>query len=187
VVYGVVSAYLGGWVHALMMRVFELFVNIPLLPVLIVLSAVFKPSIWTMVAMMSLFFWTGPVKTVTSMALQIKEETFIEASRALGASRRRMIFRHMLPLLLPYAFASMALSVPGAIVYESTISLIGLGDAGIVTWGRILHDALRGGAVLNGLWWWVLPPGLAIALLGLTFALIGFAMDRILHPRLRTR
>ncbi len=187
VVYGVISAYFGGWVDSLLQRIFEIFVSIPLLPLLIVMSAIFKPSIWTMIFMMSAFFWVGPVKTVRSMGLQIKEETYIEASKAFGASHFRIIFKHMVPLLVPYAFASMALYVPGAIVYESTISLLGLGDSTIVTWGQILHDALSGGAVLNGQWWWVVPPGLAIALMGMTFAFIGFAMDKILHPKLRTR
>ncbi len=187
VIYGVMSAYFGGWVDSLMQRIFEVFVSIPLLPLLIVMSAIFKPSIWTMIFMMSAFFWVGPVKTVRSMGLQIKEETYIEASRAFGASSLRIIFKHMVPLLVPYSFAAMALYVPQAIVYESTISLLGLGDSTIVTWGQILHDALNGGAVLSGQWWWVIPPGLAIALMGMTFAFIGFAMDKILHPKLRTR
>lgn len=187
VIYGVTSAYCGGWVDALMQRVFEVFVSIPLLPLLIVMSAIFKPSLWTLILMMSAFFWVGPVKTVRSIALQIKEETYIEVARAFGASSLRIIFKHIVPLLVPYAFAAMALYVPGAIVYESTISLLGLGDSTIVTWGQMLHDALTGGAVLNGQWWWVIPPGLAIALMGMTFALLGFAMDTILHPKLRTR
>jgi peptide/nickel transport system permease protein len=187
VVYGVVSAYFGGWRDSVMQRIFEIFVSIPLLPLLIVMSAIFKPSIWTMILMMSCFFWVGPVKTVRSIGLQIKEETYIEASRAFGASSLRIIFKHMIPLLVPYAFASMALYIPRAIVYESTISLLGLGDSTIVTWGQILHDALNGGAVLNGQWWWVIPPGLAIALMGMTFAFLGFAMDTILHPKLRIR
>ena len=187
VVYGIVSAYFGGWVDAVMQRVFEIFVNMPLLPILIVMSAVFRPSIWFMILMMSAFFWVGPVKTVRSIALQIKEETYIEASRALGAGSGRIIFRHMVPLLVPYSFASMALYVPGAVVYEATVSLLGLGDPRIVTWGQLLRDALGGGAVLNGLWWWVIPPGISIALMGMTFAFIGFAMDKILHPKLRTR
>ena len=93
----------------------------------------------------------------------------------------------MLPILIPFSFANMALSVPGAILYEASVSLLGLGDATMVTWGQILHDALSGGAVLSGLWWWVVPPGLLIAILGMTFAFLGFAMDRILHPKLRTR
>ena len=187
VTYGVMSAYLGGWKDSLMQRVFELFLGVPLLPVLIVMSAIFKPNIWIMILMMSCFFWVGPVKTVRSMGLQIKEETYIEAAHAFGASSSRIIFKHMIPILIPYAFASMALYVPRAIVYEASISLLGLGDSTIVTWGQILHDALTGGAVLNGLWWWVIPPGLFIALMGMTFAFIGFAMDKILHPKLRTR
>jgi peptide/nickel transport system permease protein len=187
VMYGVTSAYMGGWKDAFMQRVFEIFVSIPLLPLLIVMSAVFKPSIITLIFMMSCFFWVGPVKTVRSMGLQIKEEVYIEASKSLGASGIRIIFTHMIPLLLPYAFASMALYVPGAIVYESSISLLGLGDSTIVTWGQILHDALAGGAVINGQWWWVIPPGIAIAVMSMSFAFIGFAMDRLLHPALRTR
>jgi peptide/nickel transport system permease protein len=187
VMIGIISAYSGGAVDWTLQRLYELFQNIPLLPLLIVISAVFKPSIWFMIVVMMLFFWTGPVKTVYSITLQLKEETYVEAARALGASRTRIIFRHLVPLLLPYSFASMALYLPSVIVYEATVSLLGLGDATIVTWGRILHDALTGGAVINRIWWWVIPPGLLIALMGMTFAFIGFAMDKILHPKLRTR
>jgi peptide/nickel transport system permease protein len=187
VIAGIASAYYRGWIEVVIQRVFEIIVNLPLLPVLIILAAVFKLNIWYFMGIMCIYFWTGPVKTVYSMALQIKEETYIEASRAIGAGSRRIIFRHMVPLLVPYSFASMALYVPGAVVYEATVSLLGLGDTRIVTWGQILHDALTGGAVLSGLWWWVVPPGLLIALVGMTFAFVGFAMDKILHPKLRTR
>lgn len=171
----------------IMMRIFEIVNSMPLLPIIIVMSAIFKPNLWTMIILMCLFFWTGSVRTVRSMGLQIKEETYIEAARALNASNGRIIFKHMLPQLIPYSFASMALSVPGAILYESTISLLGLGDATIVTWGQILQGASSGGAVLHGLWWWVVPPGVCMALMGMTFAFIGFAMDTILNPKLRTR
>ncbi len=187
VIYGVMSAYLGGWKDSLMQRIFEIFISVPMLPVLIVMSAVFKPNIWMIIAIMCIFYWVGPVKTVRSMGLQIKEETYIEASRALGASNTRIIFKHMVPLLIPYAFASMALNVPGAIVVEATLSLLGLGDPNIVTWGQILQDAHNGGAMLSGMWWWVVPPGLAIAFMGMTFAFVGFAMDKILNPKLKTR
>jgi peptide/nickel transport system permease protein len=187
VVYGVTAGYFGGWVDALMNRLFEVLVSIPLLPILIVLSAVFKPSIWILIIMMCALFWTGSVKTVRSIALQIKENAYIEAAHGLGASHTRILFKHMIPQLVPYAFATMALSVPGAITYEASISLIGLGDATVVTWGQILFDALSSGAVLQGIWWWIVPPGLAIAFMGMTFAFIGFAMDAILNPKLRTR
>lgn len=187
VLYGIVAAYYGGKVDSTMMFIYQIVNSIPVLPVLIVISAVFKPSIYMLILVMVMFFWTGSVMTVRSMALQIKEETYIEAAKALGAKNKRIIFRHMLPLLIPYSFASMALSVPSAIVYESSVSLLGLGDATIVTWGQILHDAMQGAAVLKGLWWWIIPPGLLIALMGMTFAFIGFSMDKILHPKLQTR
>ena len=88
---------------------------------------------------------------------------------------------------MPFSFASMALAVPSAIVYESSLSLLGLGDANIVTWGQILHDAMKGSAVLSGLWWWIIPPGILIAILGMSFAFLGFALDKILHPKLKSR
>jgi peptide/nickel transport system permease protein len=157
------------------------------LPILIVMSAIFKPSIWIIIAALIVFSWVGPVKTVRSMALQLKEETYIEAAKALGAGRWRIIMKHLAPLLLPYSFANMALSVPGTIVFEASLSLLGLGDPSIITWGQILHDAQLSGATLNGLWWWIVPPGLFIAVMGMTFAFLGFAMDKILHPKLRTR
>ncbi len=187
VLYGIICAYFGGGTDTIMSFIFEIFVSMPMLPILIVLSATFKPSIWIIIAAMIVFYWVGPVKTVRSMALQIKEETYIEAAKALGAGKWRIIFKHMAPILLPYSFANMALSVPGAIVAESSLSLLGLGDPSIISWGQILHDAQLSGATLNGLWWWIVPPGLFIAIMGMTFAFLGFAMDKILHPKLRTR
>jgi peptide/nickel transport system permease protein len=187
VVLGVIAAYFGGVTDWLLSRLYELVYLLPVLPFLIVISAIFKPTIWTLIIIICLFFWTGPYKPVYSMALQIREETYIEASRALGSGRMRVIFRHIIPILLPYSFAVMALSVPAVIVYEASISLLGLGDASIVTWGQVLHDALSQGAVINNLWWWVVPPGLTIALMGMSFAFLGTALDRILHPKLKTR
>lgn len=187
VIYGITSAYFGGITDAVMQRIYEYFVNIPFLPILIVISAVFKPSIWTFIFLMSLLGWTGSVRTVRSIGLQIKEETFIEASKALGASDFRIIFTHMVPLLVPYSFASMALSVPAAILAEAGISIIGLGDSTIVTWGQMLQDAKSAGAVIQGMWWWILPPGIMITIVGMSFAFIGFSMDKILMPKLKTR
>ena len=187
VFYGIITAYFGGRVDAVMSFIFEIFISMPVLPILIIISAFIGRSIWILIGSFVIFNWVGPVKVVRSMALQIKEETYIEAAKALGANHGRIIFKHMAPLLLPYAFSLMALSVPGAIVAEASLSLLGLGDPSIISWGQILQGAVTGGAVLNGLWWWVVPPGLAIALLGMTFAFLGQALDKILHPKLRTR
>jgi len=187
VLLGIIAAYFGGAVDWVLTRLYELIYLLPVLPFLIVVSAIFKPSIWTLILLICLFFWTGSFKTVYSMALQIKEETFVEASKALGSGSWRIIVKHISPILLPYSFASMALSIPAIIVYEASVSLLGLGDSTIVSWGQILQAALTNGAVINNLWWWVIPPGLAIALMGMSFAFLGTALDKILHPKLKTR
>ena len=187
VFFGVIAAYFGGATDWLLNRLFELIYLMPVLPFLIVISAIFKPTIWTLIIIICLFFWSGPFRPAYSMALQIKEETYIEAARGIGSGRWRIVARHIVPILLPYSFAVMALSIPGVIVYEASVSLLGLGDATIVTWGQILNDALNQGAVINNLWWWVVPPGLMIALMGMSFAFLGTALDKILHPKLKTR
>lgn len=185
--WGVTSAYYGGFIDAAMNRVYEFFINMPMLPILIAISAVYKISITVLIFLLCLFSWTGSVRTVRAIALQLKEEVFVEASKALGANHWRLIFRHIMPLILPLTFANMAFSVPGAILAEAGLSLLGLGDPSIVTWGGILHDAQTGGAFINNLWWWIIPPGLIMALLASSFVFVGWAMDKILHPKLRTR
>ena len=184
VMYGVISGYLGGWTDVIMTRVAQVIYSLPVLPLLIILAYFFGQNIWNIVWILIAFGWVGLVFTVRSMVLQIKENLYVEAARAIGASSWRIIFKHVFPQILPYMFASMALSVPGAILSEAGLSFLGLGDPNVVTWGKILHDAQAGNAVLNGAWWWVIPPGLGIAVVGMTFVFIGYALDRILNPRL---
>ena len=186
IIYGVTSAYLGGNADEILMRINELFSSIPSLPILILLGATMGHiSLSMMVLLLVIFGWMGVARISRSMALQIKEQTYIEAAKALGAGTGRIVFKHMLPQLLPYAFAVIALGVPVAVISEASLSFLGLGDPTAVTWGQILHDAEVQSAATKGYWWWVLPPGLGIATVGLTFVLIGTALDRILNPRLR--
>jgi peptide/nickel transport system permease protein len=181
-VLGIVAACFGGIWDSAINRIYEFFSFMPLLPFLVVLAAAYKPSLWAVMALALLFFWTRAFKTVYARALQIKREGFIEAATMMGARRWWRVSRHVMPILLPYAFAVMALSVPGIIIYEANVSLLGLGDSSIITWGQMLHDALVQGAVINRLWWWILPPGLMIALMGLTFGLIGRGFDKAWNP-----
>jgi peptide/nickel transport system permease protein len=183
--FGIIAGCLRGVPDAIISRLYEFFYLMPVLPFLIVVSTVYRPSLWSFFLLIILFFWTRIFKPIYAMALQIREELYIEAARSLGARRWRVLSRHVFPTLLPYGLAVMALSVPGIIVYEASVSLLGLGDTSTVTWGQMLHEALTQGAVINRLWWWVLPPGLAIALTGLSFALLGIALERALRPRSR--
>ena len=185
VIYGVISGYYGGKIDAVLNRLAQVVYSLPVLPLLILLSYYVGRSIWNVIVLLIVFGWVGIVFTVRSMALQLRENLYVEAARAVGVDHGRIIFRYIFPQVLPYTFASIALGVPGAILTEAGLSFLGLGDPSIVTWGKILHDAQAGGAVLSGAWWWVVPPGLAIAIVGLSFVLLGYALDTILNPRLR--
>jgi len=184
---GVTSAYLGGWTDEIIQRITEFMVTLPRLPMLILLSLSFggKISLSQLIIFLVLFGWMGTSKIARSMAFQIKQQTYIEAARALGAGTRRVVFKHMVPQLLPYAFAHIALSVPGAILAEAGLSFLDLTSQNMITWGHMLSDAYANGATINGYWWQVIPPGLAIALVGFVFVLIGVSLDTVLNPRLR--
>ncbi len=184
-IYGVISGYYGGLRDEVMLRLAQIIYSLPVLPLLILLSYIIRPSIWTLILILVIFSWPGVSFVTRSMALQIKESVYVEAARALGASDRRIILLYVFPQILPYLFASIALSVPGAILAEAGLSFLGLGDPYTLTWGKILYDAQNASAVLNGMWWWVVPPGLAIALVGMTFVFIGNATDTILNPKLK--
>jgi peptide/nickel transport system permease protein len=185
VIYGVISGYYGGKIDAVMNRLAQIIYSLPVLPILILLSYYMGRSIWNVIMLLIVFGWVGIVFTVRSMALQLRENLYVEAARAIGVDHGRIIMRYIFPQVLPYTFASIALGVPGAILTEAGLSFLGLGDPNVVTWGKILHDAQVSDAVLSGAWWWVVPPGLAIAIVGLSFVLFGYALDTILNPRLR--
>ncbi|WP_457742805.1 ABC transporter permease [Thermococcus sp.] len=184
---GVTSAYLGGWADEFIQRVTEFMMTLPVLPMLILLSLYLggRINLSQLVGILVLFGWMGTTKVARSMALQIKEQTYIEAARALGAGTGRIVFKHIVPQLLPYAFANIALSVPGAILSEAGLSFLGLTNPNLITWGQMLNNAQANGATINGYWWQVIPPGLAIAIVGLIFVLIGVSLDTVLNPRLK--
>lgn len=182
-VYGVVAGYKGRRTDEGLMRVNDVFYSLPLLPLLVILSVTVGRSIFLITGFLIIFSWVGMAKVSRSLALQIKNLQYVEAARLMGQSDTRIIFRHIIPQLLPLSFASIAIAVPGAILGEAALSFLGLGDPSVPTWGQILHDANSAGAAVRGLWWWIIPPGLMIAVTGLAFALIGNALDSIVNPR----
>ena len=109
----------------------------------------------------------------------------MEAARALGASHRHIIRRHVFPHTAPYVFTQLIFFVPAAILAEAGLSFLGLGDPSLPTWGQILENGFRTGAVFLGYWWWVVAPGLLIVLTAVTFMLLSLAMEPIVNPRLR--
>ena len=183
--YGVYAGFRGKKTDETMMRFNDIIYALPALPFLIILSVTISNSIFLMAGFLIIFGWVGIAKISRSMTLQIKTKGYVEAANMMGQRKSKIIFKHIIPQLLPYAFASIAISVPAAITTEAGLSFLGLGDPTFPTWGQILHDANTFGAAARGLWWWVIPPGIMIAITGLSFVFIGNALDAIINPKLK--
>jgi len=184
-IYGVYSGYRGKKTDEMMMRFNDVIYALPALPFLIILAVTISNSIFLMIGFLMIFSWVGIAKVSRSMSLQIKTRQYVEAAKIMGQKDSKIIFKHILPQLMPYAFASIAISVPAAITTEAGLSFLGLGDPSFPTWGQILHDANTYGAAAQGFWWWIVPPGILIAITGLAFVFIGNALDTIVNPKLK--
>ncbi|RMW39911.1 MAG: ABC transporter permease [Nitrosopumilus sp.] len=183
--YGVYAGYKGKKTDEVMMRFNDVIYALPALPFLIILSVTISNSIFVLVGFLMIFGWVGIAKVARSMSLQIKTRGYVDAANMMGQKNSKIVLKHILPQLLPYAFASIAISVPAAITTEAGLSFLGLGDPSFPTWGHILHDANTFGAAARGLWWWIMPPGVMIAIAGLAFVFIGNALDAIVNPKLK--
>jgi len=183
---GLTAGYVGGVVDQALMRFTDMLLVIPDTALYIVLMAVLNPSIWTLVMLMTILGWTGFARITRSQALSLKERPFVEAAKALGGGRFHIILRHILPNVMSLAYVALATAVPSAIINEAWLSFLGLYDPTVMTWGRMLEaNAIEAEGIY--MWWWIIPPGLSIAAISLSFILIGYALDDILNPKLRER
>lgn len=183
--FGLAAGYLGGWVDSLLMRIVDLLLSIPLLPVLMALAALWGKGLWQLVLILSVFSWMGTARTVRALVLTLRDAPYIEGLRGLGAPPGYILRKHLLPETLPVLLATMTLGVPGAILSEAGLSFLGLSDPRVISWGRMLHEAHSFGAFTAGAWWMLLPPGLGIALLCMVFLDLGKFLEEKVDPRLR--
>ena len=185
-VVGLAAGYVGRIVDEILMRTTDILLVLPTLPLLLVLIAVLGPSLINLIVLIGFLGWMGFARVVRSQVLSLKERPFIEAAKSVGAGKFHIITRHVLPNVMSLVYVSLALAVPTAIISEAALSFLGLFDPTVISWGRMLHDAQT---IEGGLdkWWWWLPPGLAIALVSVSFILLGYAIDEILNPKLRKR
>jgi len=184
-VVGLVAGYVGRTVDEVLMRFTDMLLVLPGLPLLIVLMTVLKPSVWNIIFVIGVLGWMGFARTVRSQTLSLKERPFIEAAKAVGAGKFHIIGRHVLPNVMSLVYVSLALAVPSAIISEAALSFLGLYDPSVVSWGRMLQEAFSNEGIEK--LWWIIPPGISIALVSLSFILLGYALDEILNPRLRMR
>lgn len=180
------AVWFGGWVDWVIRRINEVVMILPLLPILIMVGLFYSRSIWVILGVVILLgiFGSG-ILSYRSMFLQVKESGYIEAARAYGAGSGRIIFRYMIPKIVPVLIPGFVTQVPAYVFLEATLSVLGLGDPVLPTWGKLLNDAHTNGALFNGYFYWVLEPASLLIIAGLGFAMLGFALDRIFNPRLR--
>ncbi|CAN5724734.1 ABC transporter permease [soil metagenome] len=184
---GIAAGHMGSWRDSILMRVTDWFLAIPFLPLAIVLASLLGASIWNIAFVIGITSWPGTARLVRAQTLSVKTRPYVERARALGAGNWHLVSRHILPNVFPLIFANTILVVAVAILSETTLSFLGLGDPLSVSWGTILELAFGAGAATRGAWWWLGPPGVAILLVVLAFTMCGYALDEILNPRLRKR
>lgn len=186
---GLVSGYYGGIVDNILMRITEIFLVIPFLLILLVFLKVITAIIPSGVGglsivtiMIAVFSWAGNARIIRGEVLRVKESEFIEASKSLGASKLRIVFRHIFPNVLHVIIVLTTLMIANAILIEAAVSFLGFGDPNSITWGQLLQ---RANEAVKEAWWEGVFPGLFITLLVLGFNLIGNGLRDALDPRLR--
>jgi peptide/nickel transport system permease protein len=185
---GLASGYWGGWRDNVIMRVNDVFLSIPWLVLMIVISAILgNQSLVTIIIVIGVTGWSTTARIVRSQVLSLKERQFVERAKALGAGEWHIMRKHIFPNIVPLVFANAILTIAIAILSESTLSFLQLGPQDVETWGKVLEDAYSAGAVLQGQWPFIVMPGLCIVFVVLAFTFIGYAMDEVLNPKLRKR
>ncbi|MHA6623339.1 ABC transporter permease [Pseudonocardia sp. DLS-67] len=186
-VVGMTAAHFGGWLSSLLLRLTDFFLVLPSLVLAIVLSTVLERGVLTIIVAIGVTAWPSTARLVRAQTLTIEARPFIERAQVLGGGHVHVLGRHVLPAVLPLVLASTTLAVGSAIVAESTLAFLGLGDPTTVSWGGMLKSALDSGAITAGAWWYILPPGLAIVVVVLGFTLVGRALEVVVNPALQGR
>jgi peptide/nickel transport system permease protein len=180
------GTWFGGWIDQGIQRITEVNMMLPFLPILIMIGTFYSRSLWTILGtVIVLSIFSASIKTYRATFLQVKQSTYIEAARVYGASNGRIIFRYMIPKIIPMLIPSLVLSIPNYVFLEASLAVLGLGDPTLPTWGKLINDAYVTGALWNGQYYWILEPAFLLMVTGFSFAMVGFALDRIFNPRLR--
>jgi peptide/nickel transport system permease protein len=143
--------------------------------------------VWNVILVIGLTSWTSTARLIRAQVLTVKQRLYVDRARALGASELHVVRRHLLPNVAPLILANTTLAVPVAILTETTLAFLGLGDPTRPSWGKTLEEAFQAGAIGRQAWWYYLPAGLGIVAVVLAFTLCGRALETILDPRLRSR
>ncbi len=181
-----ISGWYGGWVDNLIQRLTEIYMLLPFLPLMIMISLFYKLTIWQLLLVLIILSLFGSgIKTQRAMVLQVKTLPYIEAAKTYGASNMRIVFLYIIPKILPPVIPGLIINIPAYIFLEAILSFFGVLDPTEPTLGRIIEEAFQNGALYKGFYYWVIEPSVIIVLLAISFALLGFVIDRIVNPRLK--
>ena len=184
---GLIAGYYGKIWDTLLMRLADIILTLPRLPLLIVISGIFgTQSNWIILLILSLTFWPIISRVIRAQTLSLKERPFIESAKVSGVSNTRIIVKHLAPNVLPIAFYYLTVTVTGAILVEAGLSFLGFGDPSNMSWGMMLQWCFVKGYVFKAPYW-MIPPGLCISLLAFSFYLIGVGLEEMVNPRLKKR
>jgi peptide/nickel transport system permease protein len=200
-VVGIVSGYIGGRLDAFLMRITDFFLVIPTFVLAVILTSIVRDLIGSganqvfgirmtlvvIIIVIGVTSWASTARIIRSQTLSLKERAFVDRARVIGAGGGHIMARHILPNVVNLIVANTVLVFAGAVLTETTLSFVGLGDPLQPSWGQLLEAAREIGAPSLGAWWMFLPPGASIVLVVFAFTLVGSALDDILNPRRRAR
>ncbi|MBX3068217.1 MAG: ABC transporter permease [Cryobacterium sp.] len=182
---GIVSGYFGGWIDTVLMRITDYFLVVPQLVLMIVVAAVWGPSLEHVILVIGLLLWTYTARIVRAQVKSLRERVFIRRAISIGSGHLRIIWRHILPQIGPLLVASTVLAITVAVFNETALAFLGLSDPTAITWGTIMEHAFQRAAVSTGSWWAIVPAGLAVAILIMGCYMLGRSIEDALNPRLR--
>jgi peptide/nickel transport system permease protein len=182
---GVVAGYFGGHTDNVLMRITDYFLVIPDVPLMIVVAAIWGPSLFHIIIVIGILLWTSTARVIRAQVKSVRERVYVKRARALGAGHTRIVVRHVLPQVAPLLVASTVLTIAVAIFDETALSFLGLGDPSTISLGRMIENAFERAAISTGAWWAIVPPGVVVTLLILACSLVGGALEDALNPRLR--
>jgi peptide/nickel transport system permease protein len=186
IVIGIAGGYAGGIVDDILSLLSNIVLVIPTLPLVIVILAYVKSDgLLPLIIIIALTSWAASARVLRAQTLSVRNREYVLAARASGERLWRIVFVEIMPNELPIIVSNFIFGMIFAILTQAALAFIGLGDPTLLTWGNMLNIAYSDEALSIGAWWWIIPPGLCIAVLGMGLALINFSLDELLNPRLR--
>jgi peptide/nickel transport system permease protein len=200
-VIGVISGFVGGWLDTILMRISDFFLVLPTFVLALILTSMVRELLGSgareifgirfgliaIVIVIGITSWSSTARIIRAQTLSLKERAFVDRARVIGAGNLHIMVHHILPNVVNLIVANAVLVFAGAVLTETTLSFIGLGDPFQPSWGQILNAAETAGAAGLGAWWYFLPAGACIVLVVLAFTMVGTAVDDVLNPRQRSR